>query len=58
MISQTSYNYKANMLGICVISLCLGIILHKLGPERTESIRKLLREGDSIVQYVMQQLMR
>ncbi|KAH9420187.1 excitatory amino acid transporter-like [Dermatophagoides pteronyssinus] len=51
-------NYKANMLSLCIISLCLGVILQKLGPDRTKRIRSLLYEADTIIHYVMQFLMK
>lgn len=51
-------NYKANMLSLCIISLCLGVILQKLGSDRTKRIRALLYEADTIIHYVMQFLMK
>lgn len=46
---QTSYSYKPNMIGICVVSFLLGLLLKKLGPEKTKITRDLLKEIDFLV---------
>lgn len=56
--SEKILNYKVNMISLCILSLSLGVILHKLGPERTRIIRAFLCEMDNIINYVMQTLMK
>lgn len=56
--SERIINYKVNMISLCILSLSLGVILHKLGPERTRIIRAILCEMDNIINYVMQTLMK
>ena len=51
-------SFKCNLLSTCVLSLCLGVILHQLGPEKTRIFRSILNETDIIVRHFMQLLLR
>lgn len=45
--------FKSNMLGICALSIGLGLILQKLGPHKTKIFRRALLEMNAIVVYVV-----
>ena len=49
--AHTITSYKPNMIGICVISFILGLLLKQLGPQKTRTIRTLLHEMDLLVNY-------
>lgn len=46
---QTTHTYNPNMIGICVVSFLFGLLLKKLGPEKTRLVRELLKELDTLV---------
>ena len=56
--NETIINYKVNMLSLCILSLCLGIILQKLGPSKTKHIRALLYDLDNVIKLVLHGLMK
>ncbi len=58
MISRSTPSFKANFLGICSLSLALGMLLQHLGPVKTAAVRQLLTETLTIVNSSMDFLLR
>lgn len=56
--SESSYAFKTNMMGVCMLSLILGMILQKLGPEKSATLRSLLTEFGEVVNHAMMYLVR
>ncbi|KAF7490581.2 Excitatory amino acid transporter 3 [Sarcoptes scabiei] len=56
--SEHLFSYKINMLSLCILSIFFGVILHRLGAEKTQTIRTLLYETDNIIHYTMHTLMK
>lgn len=55
---RTIQSFKANMLGVCALSLILGIIIQSSGATRTASIRQILLEVDFLVKKCMAILLK
>ena len=46
---QTMHGFKPNMIGICMVSFVLGLLLKSIGPEKSKMIRHLLGELETLV---------
>lgn len=55
--TSTSTNFKPNMVGICVVSFMLGLLLKSMGPTRSSTIRKFLFELDQLVAEAFKHLL-
>lgn len=58
LTSKQTFRASPNLLGICLISLLLGIVLQVLGPQKTATLRGLLHETNAITDYLFDGLMQ
>lgn len=58
LVGKSTPAFKANMLGLCALSLALGMLLQHLGPSKTAAFRQLLTEMLTIVNSSMEFLLK